>query len=218
MGLKTPVLWAVLLTAGAVLAPLEAWAQVQEVVGATAETQAHSEAAAHSGGLPQFNFALWPGQLFWLTIFFVVLYRVFSSVILPEISGTLAARKAHIDGILEQAEHATFDAQKLEYDLEMARAHAAQLASDTLKQVEREAAQHLQEAMNSFRARYETEMEATEVRVRRAAAQAREDLDGHIAQITTAIFEKVTQMPANRHDIDAVVGQLNAGNSRDQAA
>jgi len=45
-------------------------------------TEAPKEA---SGGMPQFDFATWPGQIFWLVIIFVALYALLSSVFLPRV-------------------------------------------------------------------------------------------------------------------------------------
>ncbi|MBL8639688.1 MAG: hypothetical protein JNK24_04950 [Alphaproteobacteria bacterium] len=216
MGLKTPVLCSVLLAVGAFLAPLEAWAQVQEVAHAAADmaADAHISAPSHGGGLPQFNPALWPSQIFWLTIFFIVLYRVFSSVILPEISQTLDTRRAYIDQLLSEAETANFEAQKLEYDLQMAQKNSAQIAADSLKDAQTEAQQKLQAALNSFRARTETEVEATGVRLRNLTLKAKGEIDSAMADITVAIVEKITGLPAQREQIYHVVNGLDRENNK----
>jgi len=69
---------------------------------AGAETHAAAEHES-SGGLPQFDFAQWPGQIAWfLVIFFVVLAFV-RFFVTPKLGGTIEARDSKIEGDIAEA-------------------------------------------------------------------------------------------------------------------
>jgi F-type H+-transporting ATPase subunit b len=71
-------------------------APASSTLSATAE-------ASGSGGLPQFDFSLWPGQIVWALIIFAVLYIVLSTMFLPRLRHALHKRASAISGALAEA-------------------------------------------------------------------------------------------------------------------
>ena len=53
--------------------------------------------------MPQFNFATFPSQIFWLIICFAALYFLLARTALPKIGAVLEARQRKIDDDLERA-------------------------------------------------------------------------------------------------------------------
>nr|HPQ51545.1 hypothetical protein [Alphaproteobacteria bacterium] len=85
------------------------------------ESMPHAEEAAHQGGgLPQFDPTSWPSQIFWLVVFFVILYTIFSKSVLPSIGTTLGNRKAHIDRHIAEAETLSKEAEIIDSELKAA--------------------------------------------------------------------------------------------------
>src|SRR3954453_4033568 len=69
------------------------------------ETVSTTEAAGHaaSGGLPQFDFQWWPGQIAWVLVVFVVLFVYMRLFAVPRLGGAIGARDAKIEGALAEA-------------------------------------------------------------------------------------------------------------------
>ncbi len=91
--------------------------------GATAGAEHGAESAA---GLPQLDPSYFPSQLFWLTVFFVILYLVLDRVLLPRLGGVIATREGKIKGDVDAAAKANADAHQAlaAYDSAMAQAKA----------------------------------------------------------------------------------------------
>lgn len=67
--------------------------------------------AEESGGLPQFDATLFPGQLFWLVISFATLYLLLAYLVMPAIHATQDLRHTTIAGELEAARLASDSAK-----------------------------------------------------------------------------------------------------------
>lgn len=123
-----------LIGAGAALAaPLAAFA---------AET---SEAGKESaGGLPQFDFSTWAGQIFWLLLAFGLLYFVLSRSLLPQLGSVIEDRRDKIADDLDEAARLNQQAQDAQAAYEKAladaRAKASALAQETRDAVNAEIA------------------------------------------------------------------------------
>lgn len=74
-------------------------------VAADVDAHATGTEAAHDsgGGLPQFEFQWWAGQIFWLLITFAILYLLLSKVFLPRLRGVKDERAATIATAVESA-------------------------------------------------------------------------------------------------------------------
>jgi F-type H+-transporting ATPase subunit b len=103
------------------------------VNSAGAATEAAGHAAA-SGGLPQFDFQWWPGQIAWVLLVFVVLFFYMRLFAVPKLGGAIAARDAKIEGDLADARklkaEADATAEAAAADRAAARASAQKLAND----------------------------------------------------------------------------------------
>ena len=104
-------------------------------------------AAEHGGGeaasgLPQLDFATWPSQIFWLLVTLVVLYLLFSRVVLPRIGGLIEERFDAVEDDLDRAADYKRRAEEAEkaYQraLAEARAEAHRIAEETRAAMQRE--------------------------------------------------------------------------------
>jgi len=99
---------------------------------ATAAAQAAAEHG--SGGLPQFDLALWPGQMVWMLIIFGVMFFLFAKVFVPRVGGAIADREDRIAGDIGRArrlkEEAEAQAAASAEETAKARAAAQKLALD----------------------------------------------------------------------------------------
>lgn len=170
---------------------------------AFAEGEAH-----HSGGLPQFNPASWPSQIFWLTIFFVVLYFAFSKSILPTLGSTIETREGYISENLKKAEALSIEAQALRTEIDKSMKSALGEAKKSVTEAEGKAKVTLAEALAEFRSHYESEVEKAESRIAQATTSALSEMDMIAATLAAQAAEKIAGIPASESGAESVVKSL----------
>jgi F-type H+-transporting ATPase subunit b len=174
---------------------------MQGPVPETHEETGHPDGG--SGGLPQFDLAMWPGQMAWLTIFFVIVFVLMTRVFVPRIGGTIAERDGKIEGDVAEARRLkdAADAQAAQAAAEMAqaRANAMKVASDARAAAQAEIAAKL--------AAEEAKLAQAGAEAEARIAKAREAAMAHVAQIgsetATAIVEKLTGKTATAAELAA---------------
>ena len=168
---------------------------------------AHEGAAAageHAeGGLPQFDFSQWPGQILWfLIVFFAVLVfvRVFVS---PKVGGTIDAREGKITGDIAEArrlkDEADAQAQEAAAEAAQARAAAQKVGAEARAKAQAEIAARLAEEEAKLAA---TGAEA-EARIAKAREAAMTNVAGIASDTAKAIVEKLTGRTATAAELAA---------------
>ena len=176
----------------------------------TAAAGAHEGAAAageHAeGGLPQFDFSWWPGQIAWfLIIFFVVLafMRLFA---VPKVGGTIDAREGKIAGDIADArrmkDEADAQAQVAAAEAAQARAAAQKVGAEARAKAQAEIAARLAEEEAKLAA---TGAEA-EARIAKAREAAMSNVAGIAADTAQAIVQKLTGKSATAAELAAAKG------------
>jgi F-type H+-transporting ATPase subunit b len=148
---------------------------------ANAATTAGTEQPHGSGGLPQFDTSLWPGQMVWFLIVFAVLFALMAKVFVPRVGGAIADREDRISGDIAQArglkDQAEAQAAEAEAEMAQARARSHKLAADAKARVQVEAS-----------ARQAAEEARLGESVAKAEAQIRASRDqamGHVREIAS---------------------------------
>jgi len=166
-----------------------------------------NEAADASGGLPQFDVATFPSQLFWLVVLFGVLYFFMASVALPKIGGVIEERSDRIADDLDKAADLNAQGKQAEAAYEQAlsdaRANASAIAAETRKAIDAEISR-MQEETDARLAR---QVEEAEKRI--AAAQANVGEQMRVAAIDVAgalVAALIDETPSD----DAVRDAVNA--------
>lgn len=171
------------------------------------ETHEGTAAAGHgSGGLPQFDFQWWPGQIAWfLIIFFTVLafMRLFA---VPRVGGTMDEREGRIAGDIAEArrmkDEADAQAQAAQADMAQARAAAQKLGAEARAKAQGEIAARLAEEEAKLA---KTSAEA-EARIAAARDAAMEHVEGIASDAARAIVEKLTGRAASAAELSAARG------------
>lgn len=161
--------------------------------GAAGSHEGTAAAGEHAeGGLPQFDFAQWPGQILWfLVIFFglMLFVRLFAA---PKLGGTIEAREGKIAGDIA-------DARRMKDEADAQAGAAAQEAAQARAQAQRVAAEARAKAQAELAARLaeeETKLAATgaqaEARIAKAREAAMANVSGIASDTAKAIVEKLT--------------------------
>jgi F-type H+-transporting ATPase subunit b len=172
--------------------------------GAAGAHEGAAPAGEHAeGGLPQFDFSQWPGQILWfLIVFFAVLIfvRVFVS---PKVGGTIDAREGKITGDIAEArrlkDEADAQAQVAAAEAAQARAAAQKVGAEARAKAQAEIAARLAEEEAMLAA---TGAEA-EARIAKAREAAMANVAGIAADTAKAIVEKLTGKTATAAELAA---------------
>ena len=167
-----------------------------------------STAAEHDsgGGIPQFEFQHWGGQIAYLLVLFAILYVLISRVFAPRMRKVIDERAGAISDALEAARQVQTEAQ------DQARAAAAELA-EARAQSQRLAAEA--RARATAEATERSALAETEVAGKVAEAEARiaamrdtamAGVGAIVGDITTAIVEKLTGKAASPAEVKAAGG------------
>jgi len=160
-----------------------------EVPAGTSEVAQHG---GEGGGLPQFRFEYWGGQIVWLLILFAILYLLFARVFTPRYRKIVETRQATIAGALEEARQVQADAdnqaQAVKAEIDQARANARRMVAEA----NAKASADLAQSQAAEDARLGAELDKAEQRIRGLRDQAMGNVEAVAAETAQAIVEKLT--------------------------
>jgi F-type H+-transporting ATPase subunit b len=170
-----------------------------------ASTTASTEQPHKSGGLPQFRFEYWGGQIIWLVVVFAILYTLLAKVFVPRLRNIQDTRAQTIADAVEQARRvqAEADAQAAaaKAEIEDARAQARRVAAEAKAKAQAEMAER-QAAEDQ---RLQAELEKAEARIREMRDQAMTNVGQIAADTAQAIVAKLTGAAPSRAEVDAAL-------------
>ena len=181
-------------------------AAVRDGEVAPSETHTATEAGHEaSGGLPQFEFQWWAGQIFWLLIIFAVLYVLLSRVFLPRLRRVKDERAGTIATAIEAARQvqaeAAGQAEVAKAEVEQARAASRATAAAAKARVT--------ETANARAAEEEAVVNARIAEAEAAIGKTRDAAMSNVSSIasdtTRAIVEKLTGKAATAAETAAAV-------------
>ncbi len=161
-----------------------------------------TQPAPEAGGLPQFDFSWWGGEIFWTLLIFGVLYLLFARVFVPRVGGTIGARADKIGGDIDEARRLRDEAQAQSdaaaEELTAARARAQKVALDAKTAAQTEASARRAEED----AKLATILDAAEARIAAVKAEAMTHVRTIAAETAQAIVERLTGSPAGAAEIE----------------
>lgn len=170
-----------------------------------------TEAAGHeSGGLPQFQFEHWGGQIVWLLLTFAVLYFLMAKVFVPRMRKVLDTRAQTIADAVAQArnaqEEAKAQAEAARAEVADARAAAQRAGAEARARANAEAAKR-QAAEDE---RLNAKMAEAETKIRAARDKAMAGVGTIAADTAEAMIQKLTGEKAGK-DVAAAVAAAAKG-------
>lgn len=171
-----------------------------------------TEAAGHeSGGLPQFQFEHWGGQIVWLLLTFAVLYFLMAKVFVPRMRKVLDTRAQTIADAVDQArraqEEAKTQAEAARAEVAEARASAQRAGAEAKARANAEAAKR--QAVEDER--LNAKMAEAEARIRKARDKAMTNVGGIAADTAQAMIEKLTGSKPTAADTAALAAATSKG-------
>lgn len=129
--------------------------------------------------MPQFDFATFPSQIFWLIVSFAALYVLLGRSALPKIGAALEARQRKIDDDLERATELELKAKEALSAYEAELAAAREQAQSAIRQAGDEMAAEAERQLSELAAKLAADVKGAEKRI----VAARKDALAHIQQV-----------------------------------
>ena len=173
---------------------------------AVADTHASTEAAhGEGGGLPQFEFQHWFGQIVYLIFLFAILYWLMAKVFVPRLRGVIDQRAATIADAVQTARQvqaeAAGQAEAAKAEVEAARASSRSMAAAAKARVA--------EAANARAAEEEAVVNARIAEAETAIGKTRDAAMTNVASIASdtaaAIVERLTGKAPTAAEASAAV-------------
>lgn len=178
---------------------------------AAAEDAEHGHAAAEKAGLPQFDFAYWPGHIFWTLVCFGLLYYGLSRFLLPRIEGPVAARKNRIESDLGSAERlkTQIDAARAQTEkaLDAARASAKEAAQAAQADIAAEGLKRRADAVSQL----EKQIHAAEAKIDAARDKALQEFEALAAPLAGQITQRLAGFEPSAADITKMLVRVRKG-------
>lgn len=173
-----------------------------------AEHGATTEVAHESGGLPQFQFQHWAGQIGYLLILFVILYVLMAKVFAPRIRKVFDERRNAIDGALASARAVQAEANAQAEAANQALNDARSKASKTAQDAKTKAAAEAAEAQAALEADLNAQLGEAETRIRASRDKALGQVGAIASDAASAIVEKLTGTKASDESVSAALAKL----------
>lgn len=142
--------------------------------------------------MPQFEFATFASQLFWLAVIFSGLYLLLSRVALPKVQAVVEGREAHIADDLRQAEEARSVAAGLKTAVDDGLARARAEAAKATGDAKTAAAKDADSRIRAVEAELVRSFAEAEARVAEAKQQALSGLADVATEAAETIITKLT--------------------------
>ena len=168
---------------------------------------AGTAAAEHGGGggLPQFEFHYWGGQIVWLLLIFIVLYTLMSRVFIPRLRRVQDTRAQTIASAVAEArrvqDEADAQATAARAEIDQARTRARTVAAEAKAKANAEFAARQAEAD----ARIAEEVAAAETRIRGLRDSAMASVGDIAVETAGAMVQRLTGTAASAADLRAAI-------------
>ncbi len=164
--------------------------------------------AEGGAGLPQFNAAWFPSQIFWLAVTFAVLYVFFSRRALPRLTQTLADRQRKIQADLDSARDLSDKAAQIRAAYERNMNRAKERATDTLRQVDAQLKEKTADLLYSYRTKFTQEVARTETELAALRPRLLSDMRAVAADVAAHAATEILATPVSTQEAQSVVDAL----------
>ena len=173
-----------------------------EVPAGTTEVAAHG---GEGGGLPQFRFEYWGGQIVWLLLIFLLLYILLGRVFVPRLRKVLDTRAETISQAVAEAKQVQAEAEGLavaaKAEVDQARSEARRVAADA----EAKAAAEIAARQAELERELDAKLAEAEGRIRGLRDQAMGNVSVIASETAQAMVQKLTGQAAAPAEVEAAM-------------
>ena len=186
----------------------EAYTETTETYDAHADVSHEAHGEEKKAGLPQLEPKWYPSQIFWLIVTFSLMYSVFSSKILPELSTTLENRREHIQNDLDTAEDLKEKAEAAHQRYEELMSGAYTESRDIMHRHEITIKEKYDDFMEDFRQRSSDDLAKLDKDLAKMKKKAKTDMNDMIADLATQAADKIAGVKADKKDMKSILDSI----------
>ena len=175
---------------------------LRSLILVTLVTLFYSKSILSAEGMPQFNAASFPSQLFWLVVTFVLLYVCITFLILPRIRDNIRLRKNKIANDIERTELLKEQIEKTVQDYDAKIQHARNQASENLKNALEKSNQDFLIQLENVKKRLLQKISKAENDMKDYKRNLESDINKVSINISSIILEKVIDQGLNKNEMD----------------
>lgn len=169
---------------------------------------------AKSSGLPQFDLATAPSQLFWLAVTFVIMYVFFAKKTLPTLSSTIESRRSTIRNDILTAEKLSADVEKTKTEYETAMQQARNDARQAVLSVETAARDAAEKQNDAFKEKSAAAVVELEKKAEAEKQRVMNDLEKVAGEVASEIISSLSGITVSDKELQqAVKSQLTPATS-----
>ncbi|NJO55424.1 MAG: F0F1 ATP synthase subunit B' [Rhodospirillales bacterium] len=163
--------------------------------------------------MPQFDPAVWPPQIFWLVVSFVLLYVLMARVALPRVASVLEDREFRINESLRKAEALRKQAEEAASEYEKLMADARSKAQEQLHTARERAEAEATARHAQLQERLAKQVEDAETRIEAARGEAVANIREVAIAITGAAVERLIGEASDKRSVTSAVNAVLGGKS-----
>ncbi len=155
--------------------------------------------------MPQFNPEVFPTQLFWLALTFILLYVILWRNVLPKIASTLEDRRRRLDDDFEKAAALRKEAEMVLAEYEKTRAEAEAKAQSAMREAQEEMAAQAAKAHAALSQKLGQQVAEAEARIDEAKRTAAASIRQAAAEISASAASRLIGSDVDPKDCEAAV-------------
>ncbi len=158
--------------------------------------------------MPQLDPTWFASQLFWLTICFVALYTVLSRFVLPPLLEVMARRASTVEEDVSMAQSLKSQAEHARSDYERTLADARERAQAVMNEATDSYKVKSEAATKEMNRQIELKLTDASKRITAKKQEMIEALAPTMGELTSIIFEKLTQQKASNDQVQNILNEL----------
>jgi F-type H+-transporting ATPase subunit b len=151
-----------------------------------------AEVNSHAVGMPQLDFSTFPNQIFWLSVFCIVLFALVKIFIIPRMEDIFANRRKVIDGNIAKADELKHRVEEIEKQISKEVSDAKAQCDEILKGSKEIIKDQVNAAMNDSKVATSELIEEAEKRFKDLRNNSQEAIRKISDELVPEIVKKVT--------------------------
>lgn len=156
-------------------------------------------------GIPQLDFSAFPNQLFWFTVFILLIFLVVKRAAIPRIEGIFEQRRQSIEDDLREAEELNAEAERLEAEIERLLSDAKKKAGEISAKARAEIVKSQNIAISDANTLIASKASESEARIKSIQSEAEEKIAEIASELAGEVVETVLPGKGNRESIDSAL-------------
>ncbi len=158
--------------------------------------------------MPQLDPSVFPTQLFWLVLTFVLLYLILSKVALPRVTEVRQSRQVRIESDLGKAESLKNEAETALADYERTIAEATAMAQEAVREAARKMSEEAEKQRDALADKLTEQLAEAEQRIADEKARAIGDIGAIAGDLAQAAASRLAGGEIGQDEANAAVAAV----------